>query len=317
MKERPTRDAPRAGSRRPPRAPWCRPHSAQSQLARARAVGLMTGPHAHIPRTHSQWVVGPGRTPQGRALGRERSLKPGCPSPGKRPPTRAPSCGSTARKASSQERTLWDWWRVPTPTTPCTHRQWVAGPGGTPQGQEVGPGRAPNPGSPDAGKRRLPGRPCTAPERAKQARNSAPCGNGGGSPRTHPPHPQAVGSRSRPHALRTGGWARESAQPRRPHTLARGAPPAGTFLPPHSGQGHLTRACAVELMTGPHAHKPRTHSEWVVDPGRRPQGRAVGRGRAPNGGCLTARQETLPQQAPLCAPTARKAASQERALRSW
>ena len=47
--ERPTPDAPHPGKRRPPRTPSCHPHSAQSQLARARAVGLVTGPHA---RTH-------------------------------------------------------------------------------------------------------------------------------------------------------------------------------------------------------------------------------------------------------------------------
>ena len=45
------------------------PKSSQSQLARARAVGLVTGPHARTPRTHSQWVVGPGRTPE-RTRGR-------------------------------------------------------------------------------------------------------------------------------------------------------------------------------------------------------------------------------------------------------
>ena len=33
----------------PPWAPSCRPHSAQSQLARARSVGLVMGPHAHTP----------------------------------------------------------------------------------------------------------------------------------------------------------------------------------------------------------------------------------------------------------------------------
>ena len=58
MVERPTLDAPHTGKRRSPRAPSCRPHSAQNQLARARAVGLVTGPRAHTPRTHSQWVVG-------------------------------------------------------------------------------------------------------------------------------------------------------------------------------------------------------------------------------------------------------------------
>ena len=37
--ERPTSDAPCPGKRHPPRARSCRPHSAQSQLARVRAVG--------------------------------------------------------------------------------------------------------------------------------------------------------------------------------------------------------------------------------------------------------------------------------------
>ena len=43
MGKRPTPDAPHTGKRRPPRAPSCRPHSAQSQLARARPVGHPTG----------------------------------------------------------------------------------------------------------------------------------------------------------------------------------------------------------------------------------------------------------------------------------
>ena len=34
----------------PPRATSCRPHSAQCQLARGRAVGLVKGPQAHNPR---------------------------------------------------------------------------------------------------------------------------------------------------------------------------------------------------------------------------------------------------------------------------
>ena len=63
VEERPTPDAPHPGRRRLPRAPSCRPQSAQSHLARARAVGLVTGHHARTPRTHSQWVMGAGRTP--------------------------------------------------------------------------------------------------------------------------------------------------------------------------------------------------------------------------------------------------------------
>ena len=56
---------------------------------------LVTGPDTHIPRTHSQWVAGPGRTPQKWAVGHERapnSLMPhtqrrGAPAP---PGTLAP-----------------------------------------------------------------------------------------------------------------------------------------------------------------------------------------------------------------------------------
>ena len=64
MGERPTPDAPHPGKRPSSRAASCRPHSAQSQLARARAVGLVTDPHACSPQTNSQWVMGPGRTPE-------------------------------------------------------------------------------------------------------------------------------------------------------------------------------------------------------------------------------------------------------------
>ena len=64
--ERPTPDAPHPGRRRPPRAPSCRPHSAQSQLARARAVGLMTGPQSRTPSNPEPVSSGP-RQPAQRA----------------------------------------------------------------------------------------------------------------------------------------------------------------------------------------------------------------------------------------------------------
>ena len=99
-------DAPHSDKRRPPpQAPWCRPHSVQSQLARAHSVGLATGPHAHTPRTHSQWVAGPGRTPQGRAVGLGRASNPGQPTPlqGTPPPPGAlvtpPQRAKPARKS--------------------------------------------------------------------------------------------------------------------------------------------------------------------------------------------------------------------------
>ena len=88
MGERPTPDAPHPVKSRPPRAPSCRPHSAQSQLARARAVGLVTGPHARTPphpqpvgsgpRQPAQWAGSRGwesarpRTPHTQARGAPR-----------------------------------------------------------------------------------------------------------------------------------------------------------------------------------------------------------------------------------------------------
>ena len=73
-------------------------------------MGLVTGPHARIPRTHSQWVVGPGRTPeQTRGLGWE-SARPRTPDTQARGALPGhPHAAATARKASLQERALWGW----------------------------------------------------------------------------------------------------------------------------------------------------------------------------------------------------------------
>ena len=108
--EPPSPDAQHPGKKRPPRAPSCRPHSAQSQLARARAVRLVTGPHAGTPRTHSQWVVGPGRTPERTSGWGWESARPRTPhtQAGGAPP-RHPHVALTARKASTQECGLWGW----------------------------------------------------------------------------------------------------------------------------------------------------------------------------------------------------------------
>ena len=73
-------------------------------------MGLMTGPHARTPRGHSQWVVGPGRTPE-RTRGRGwESASPRMPHTQARgDPSGNPDVALTPRKASSQERVLWGW----------------------------------------------------------------------------------------------------------------------------------------------------------------------------------------------------------------
>ena len=71
---------------------------------------LVTGSHARTPRTHSQWVVGPGRTPE-RTSGRGwESARPQTPHTQARgAPPGHPDAAPKARKASSQERALWGW----------------------------------------------------------------------------------------------------------------------------------------------------------------------------------------------------------------
>ena len=105
----------------------------------------------------------------------------------------------------------------------------------------------PTPDPPHPGKSRPPASALVPlPQRAKPARKRARCGVGDGSPRQYPPHPQPVVSGPRPHATRIGGRVWVSAQPRMPHTEARGAAPPAPSCCPHSAQSQLARArCGV------------------------------------------------------------------------
>ena len=314
--ERLTPDAPHPGKRHPPQAPACRPHSAQSQLARARAVGLVTGPHAHTRCTHSQWVVGPGRTPQkdGRS-GVGEHPTPDVPPPGKRRPPRVPACcPHSAQSGLARARAV----RLvtgPNAQNPRTHSQWVVDPGRTPKrtgGREWESARPPTPHTQARGL--PPGPPVPPQERAKPAHKPARCGVVTGpqarTPRTH--SQWVVGPGLMPQRTRGRGW--EGARPQTFHTQARGTPPRGPSCRSHSSQSQLARARAVGLVTGPHAHIPRNHSQWVVGPGRKPE-RTGGRGwesARPRGPHTKARG--APPRRPPAAPTARKASTQERAL---
>ena len=103
----------------PPGHPHAAP-TAPKASSQERAIGSVTGPHARTPRTHSQWVVGPGRTPErtsGWGWGSARPRTPHTQARGA--PPGHPHAAPTARKASSQERALWGWSRVPTPAPPA------------------------------------------------------------------------------------------------------------------------------------------------------------------------------------------------------
>ena len=73
-------------------------------------MGLVMGPHARTPRSHSQWGVGLGRTPE-RTSGRVwESAPPRTPHTEARgAPPGQPHAAPTTRKASSQERAVWGW----------------------------------------------------------------------------------------------------------------------------------------------------------------------------------------------------------------
>ena len=106
--ECPTLDTPHGGKRRPHRASSCNPHGAQRQLARACAVGSVTGFQARSPDVKGKQAAGPGRTPQRGAVVEGRVPGPAHPlQRHESPPSARPWAAPKARKASLQERALW------------------------------------------------------------------------------------------------------------------------------------------------------------------------------------------------------------------
>ena len=168
MGERPTPDAPHPDKRGPPRLPSCRPHSAQRQLAKARAAGLVTGFHARTPRTHSQWVVGPGCTPQrtdGRAWESARTRTAQTQARGAPPGALVPP--SKRRKPARKSSRCGVGDRSPHPDHP--HPQPV-GSGLRPHAPKdglSGMGERLTPDAPHPGKRRPPRAPSCRPHSAQ------------------------------------------------------------------------------------------------------------------------------------------------------
>ena len=255
----------------PPKAPSCRPRSAQGQLARARAVGLVTGPHARTP-PHPQRVGSGPRQPAQRAGSRGwESARPRTPHTQTRgAPPGHPHAAPAARK--STRCGVGD--GSPRPHPPRPHSQWVVGPGSPPSGQAIVVERAPDPRRPTPRQQAPPpGALVPPPQRAKPACKSARCRVGDGSPRPHPPAPTASGYCA-PAARPEGGQSglEERPTPDAPHPGKRRPPRAPSCLP-HSAQSQLARARAVGLVTGPHARTP-SHPQPVGSGPRqaRPEG---------------------------------------------
>ena len=157
----------------------------------------MTGPHARTPRTHGQWVVGPGRTLE-RTRGRGwESARPRTPHTQARgAPPGHQHAGPRAQSQLARARVV-GLVTGPHVRTPGTHSQWVVGPGRTPERTRGRGWESARPRTPHTQARgATPGHLHAAPA----ARKSARCGVGDGSPRPHPPHRQPVGSGPRPQA---------------------------------------------------------------------------------------------------------------------
>ena len=241
--------------------------------ARARAVGLVTGPHARTPCTHSQWVVGPGRTPErtrGRGWDCTRPRTPHTQAGGA--PPGHPHAAATARKGARCGVGDGSQHRQP------PHPQPV-GSGPRPHArtdERSGVGERPSPDASHPGKRPPPGHPHAAPT----ARKSARCGVGDGSPRPHTQHPQPVGSGAHTHTRAHSTWPASPGSPPRGRAAGGGgapdprcpsqrrtAPPPGTpYRHPHGAQRQPARARAVGPVLGPHARTDRTRDTAVAEP---------------------------------------------------
>ena len=221
----PGRPTPRQEA--PPRAPSCCPHHAQSQLARARAVGLVTGPHARTPGTQSQLVVGPGRTPERTSGWGWESARPRTPHTQARgAPLRVPSCHPHSAQSQLARVRPVGLVTGPHACTPGTHSQWVVGPGRTPERTSGRGWESARPRTPHTQARGAPpGALLPPPGRANPACKSARGGVGDGSPRPQPPHgeraaPIQVGENktgpppppSMPNGARDRGRTRRGAQ---------------------------------------------------------------------------------------------------------
>ena len=234
MGERPSPDAPHPGKRRPHRAPSCHPDSAQSKLARARAVGLVTGPRARTRRTHSQWVVGPACTPErtsGQVWG---SARPRAPRTQARPPPpERPRAAPTACQASAQGQ-------LPSPAS-------------TPWGA-----RSPKPG------RRKRDRATPPPKQAKQSTGPRPDTRRGTQrveqPYQHPaPAPREVHA---PHQPGKGGGGGANAARARAHTQTKDTRGKPEGQPDRARGTHRPHGVAYQRARrrGTKTGRPATHS---------------------------------------------------------
>ena len=254
-----------------PGTPPSHPHSAQQRLARAHAVGLVLGPHAHTNRTRDTRVAEPRLpAPEDEQPEEGQRLTPDAPhNRGKVTPysslaARSPPQGTEAKGTVRAG--------PPHPHTRA-HSKWVADPDGPPGERKDGGGGAPE--------LRRPSQRWTAtppgdvlsspPQRKMTARKGTRCGAGAGCPRPHQPHPGHTGRGTLPAHPPKNGQQGEGQRltPDTPHSSGR--QPPGTA--PHHANGTRPPAEHARQVdsAGPPCPRTRAHSTPLADPGSPPE----------------------------------------------
>ena len=144
--ECPTQETPHRGTWcHTPRAPSHRPHSAQRQLARPCAVGLVTGPHACAPCVQGNIAEGPGCRPKRPAgWGRESAQRHET----RGAPSWAPSCRPQSTQRQLARARAVRLVMGPHIRIPLASGKRAAGPGCMPKGGAAGVRIVPSPRDP-------------------------------------------------------------------------------------------------------------------------------------------------------------------------
>ena len=238
MGERPTPDSPHPGRRRPPGRPRAAP-TARKASWQERALWCWRGvPTPASPRTHSQWVVGPGSPPRGRAVGGGRAPDPGCSTPRQEapppgalmpPPQRAKPAGKSARCGVGDGS--------PRPHPPHPQQVGMGAPAARPQGRQPGEGERLTPDAPhNGGRHPAQGTPFRHPYGAQRrpARARAVGQVLGPHTRTDRSRNTRVAESRLPAPEDGRPWEGQRLTPDAPHNGGR-PPPPGT--PPHHPHG--------------------------------------------------------------------------------
>ena len=266
------------------------------------------GPHARLPHTHSQWVVGHTPTsaptargqralavrPEGGQPGEGERLTPEAPHNGgrhpfpgtpyrhphgtQRRPERARAVGLVLGPHAHTDRTRDT--RVAEPWLPA------------PEDGRSGEGRRLTPDAPRNGGRPTPPGTASHHPRGTQAPQGMQAKRTVLGPHSHTPAPTARGWWT-PTACPAGGRSREGQRLNSDaaHNGGRYPPPGTPSRHPHSEQRRPARAHAVGLVLGPHARTDRTRDTrgaepWLLAPedGRPGEGQRLTPDAPHNGG---------------------------------